>query len=140
MDLAAQNDQPLKGFGLFGLVKETGVDDEGLIEFYSKSFPFPLYRDDGLVFYNNFFGQSKISLSSYNPLTLYRGYKKMTARLNEKGLEGNLKGEGMVQGGIIVFGKNGEAQYAYKEETGSPLPVDDILAALEAIRNGKNEL
>jgi hypothetical protein len=140
MDLAAQKDKPLKGFGLFGLVKETGVDDEGLTDFYSKSYTYPLYRDEGLIFYNDFFNGSKISLSSFNPFKLYSGYKKMTARLSEKGLEGNLKGEGMVQGGIIIFGKDGNAKFTYREETGSPLPVDDILAAIEAVKSGKGEL
>ena len=28
-ELAARDDKPLDGFGLFGLVKEVGVDDEG---------------------------------------------------------------------------------------------------------------
>ena len=64
----------------------------------------------------------------------------MTARLAEKGLEGNLKGEGMVQGGIIIFDKDGKAQYAYKEETGSPLPIDDILVAVGAVKSAKSEL
>ncbi len=64
----------------------------------------------------------------------------MSSRLKEKGLEGNLKGEGLVQGGIIIFGKDGEAKYAYREETGSPLPVDEILSALDAVRYGKSEL
>lgn len=64
----------------------------------------------------------------------------MTARLNEKGLEGNLKGEGLVQGGVIVFGKDGEAKFAYREETGSPMPIDELLAAVEAVRSGKDEL
>ena len=123
------------GFGVFGLVKETGVDDEGLAEFYSKSFNFPLYRDETLLFYNEFFNGKKLSLETFNPFKLYRGYKKMTARLAEKGLEGNLKGEGMVQGGIIIFDKDGKAQYAYKEETGSPLPIDDILVAVEAVKS-----
>lgn len=139
-ELAAKQGDSLDGFGLFGVIKETGVDDEGLAEFYSKSFSYPLYRDEGLIFYNDFFGGSKIGLSSYNPFQLYRGYKNMTARLNEKGLDGNLKGEGMVQGGIIIFDKNGLAKYAYREETGSPLPVDDIRAALDAVKNEKNEL
>lgn len=138
-ELAAKGTQPLEGFGLFGLVKETGVDDEGLVDFYEK-FPFPLYRDEGLVFYKDFFGDSKLGFSTFNPFALYRGYKNMMGRLNEKGLEGNMKGEGMVQGGIIVFGKDGEVKYAYREETGSPLPENDLLAALEAVRDERSEL
>ena len=140
MDLAARKDEPLNGFGLFGVVKETGVDDEGLVDFHTKSFPKPLYRDDGLTFYNDFFNGRKIGLSTFNPFKLYSGYKKMTARLSEKGLEGNLKGEGMVQGGIIIFGNDGKAKFAYEEETGSPLPIDDIVNAIEAVKSRKSEL
>jgi len=140
MNFAAEEGKPLKGFGLFGLVKETGVDDEGLVEFYTNSFPFPLYRDEGLVFYNHFFNGRRLGLSTLNPLRLYRGYKEMTARLNKKGLEGNLKGEGILQGGIIIFGKDGAPKFAYEEETGTALPMDEIKSALEAVISGESEL
>jgi len=36
-DLAAREDKPLEGFGLFGVVKEVGVDDEGMY-FYTVIF------------------------------------------------------------------------------------------------------
>lgn len=130
----------MDGFGVFGVVKETGVDDEGLADFYSKFFSFPLYRDENLTFYNDFFGKSKVALQTYNPLKLYRGYKRMTSRLSDKGLEGNYKGEGLIQGGIIIFDRAGKARYAYLEETGTPLPMDDIIVALDVVRNEKNEL
>jgi len=132
-------DKPLEGFGLFGTVKETGVDDEGLADFYSGAFTFPLYKDDGMVMYDEFFGKTKLSLTTWNPLRLYKGYKNMTARLNDKGLEGNLVGEGLVQGGIVVFGKDGQAKYAYREDTGKEVPVDELLAAVNAAK-GNNEL
>jgi len=139
-DLVTDKTRPLDGFELFGLVKETGVDDQGLTEFYKDSFNFPLYKDEALVFYNEFYGMRKLKLTTWNPLRLYRGYKDMSKRLKEKTLEGNLVGEGLVQGGIIIFGKDGKPKYAYEEETGSEIPVDDIVAALNAVKSGKDEL
>ena len=135
-DLATKDEQNadlMKGFEMFGVVKEIGVDDDGLTEFYKNSFPFPLYKDDGLVFYNEFYGMRKLKLTTWNPLRLYKGFKEMNARLKEKNLEGNLTGEGLVQGGIIIFGKDGKAKYAYEEETGKEVPMDDIVAALKAV-------
>jgi len=129
------NPNPLDGFGLFGIVKETGVDDEGLAEFYWESYPYTLYKDEEMVFYNDFFGGRKLGLSTWNPFSLYSGYKKMTKRLEEKNLSGNLKGEGLLQGGIIIFGKDGKPAYAYQEETGSDIPVDEFLSAISAVKN-----
>lgn len=139
MDLAAQEDKPLDGFGIFGTIKETAVDDDGLVEFYEKSFTFPLYKDENLTFYE-FFGKKKLGLTSYNPLRLYRGYMRMMKRVNEKGLSGNLVGEGMIQGGIIVFDKNGQAKFAYEEETGKEAPIEDILLAVKAVKEERDEL
>lgn len=130
---------PLDGFNLFGIVKETGVDDAGLAEFHSKYYPYDLYRDDDLIFYNNFFGQRKFGLSSLslNPIKIYRGVRTLSTRMKAKSIDGNLIGEGSVKGGVILFDKRGKVKYAYQEETGTELPVDDIGAAAIAIKEGK---
>lgn len=118
-------------FKLFGTVKEVGVDDEGLAEFHNDHFDFPIYKDDDLVLYNDFFGKRSIKLTTYNPMKLYRGYKDMNKRLKEKNLDGNLKGEGMIQGGLILFDKSGVAKFAYEEVIGTPINIDDVVAALK---------
>ena len=65
----------------------------------------------------------------------------MNSRLKEKSIEGNLVGEGMIQGGILVFDKEGKIQYAYEEAIGDELDVDDIVAAIKAVRGeGSDEL
>jgi hypothetical protein len=134
LNLAAKNDSPLNGFNLFGIIKETGVDDEGLLEFHSQHYPKPLYRDEDLVFYKEFLGDRKFGLRTFNPLRLYRGYKNMKGRLTEKGLEGNMIGEGLKLGGVVLFGKDGTPKYAYQEVSGMEMPVDDIAAAANAIK------
>ena len=59
--------------------------------------------------------------------------KAIGRRLKSKNLEGNMVGEGLTLGGIIVFGSDGEPKYAYPEVTGSELEIDDILAALKDV-------
>eukprot|EP00970_Alexandrium_tamarense_P005238 scaffold847_cov199-Alexandrium_tamarense.AAC.7 len=131
----ATTSELMKEFKLFGTVKEIGVDDEGLKEFYNEHFTYPLFKDDGLVFYNEFFGKRKIKLTTYNPIKLYKGYKDMTQRLKEKKLDGNYAGEGLIQGGIVIFDKEGKVRYAYEEEIGKEIEMESIVDALKAIQN-----
>jgi hypothetical protein len=131
--LAANNND---NFGFWGIVKETGVDDEGLLEFYKSYYTFPLYRDETLSSYS-FFGNKKLSLPSYNPWKLWKGYKKLSKRLKSKPeLEGNLKGEGMVKGGILILDKDGVVQFALEEPTGEELDLDMIQSAMDVVSKG----
>jgi len=131
-ELAARNGHD---FGFWGIVKETGVDDEGLSDFYNKYYNFPLYRDVELVSYAAF-GNKKITENmTWNPFKLYRGYKELTKRLKDKkDLEGNLVGEGMIKGGVFVLNPDGEVVYAYEENTGDPIVLEDIQAAMDSMR------
>jgi len=142
-ELAASDPKTLSNFGMFGVVKETGVDDEGSRDFYEDYFPYPLYRDENLDFYRAF-GDGKITdhLSwgtLLNPYKLYKGMNEIRKRTKRKNIVGNLKGEGLKTGGIIVFGSDGEPKYAYPELTGNPLKTDDILAALRALSDSTSE-
>jgi len=117
----------------WGVVKETGVDDRGLLDFHNDHYPFPLYRDETLATYAAL-GTRKLKLTTWNPIRLYKGYRAMTKRLKaKKNLTGNLVGEGMVQGGIFLFDKEGTLRYAYEEETGSEFEMQDIEAAMQKI-------
>jgi hypothetical protein len=60
--------------------------------------------------------------------------REVFKRLKVKKISGNLKGEGLIQGGIIIFDKHGNARYAYREETGSEVPIDDIISAVKMVR------
>lgn len=112
-------------------------DDEGLRVFQKDHFAYPIYRDENLDFYRAF-GDKKVSedislWSLLNPFKIYRSLKDTGKRMKEKGLEGNLVGDGLKKGGIIVFGSDGEPKYAYPEITGSALETDDIVAALKDV-------
>ena len=59
-----------------------------------------------------------MKFTSWNPFKIFRGFREMLKRIKKKNISGNMKGEGLVQGGIIIFDANGKARYAYREETG----------------------
>ena len=54
-------------------------------------------------------------MKTWNPIKLFRSFRKLSKRLKQKNISGNMKGDGIVQGGIIIFDKNGKARYAYRE-------------------------
>jgi AhpC/TSA antioxidant enzyme len=122
---------------LWGTVKEVHVDDEGLLEFHREYFTFPLYHDVEQTLYNVALGRRTIlSLPTWNPWRLYRGFADLRQRLASKPqLAGNLKGEGMIQGGFLLFDAQGHLRYALLEEIGNPLNLDDIRAAMDTIMN-----
>lgn len=123
----------MDGFGIFGIVKEVGVDDEGLAEFESTFFPYPLYRDESQMFYNAL-GLRKMSVKSWNPFKIFRGLREVYKRLTKKNISGNMKGEGLIQGGIIIFDRTGKARFAYREETGFEVPINDIISAARVVK------
>lgn len=135
--LFQQSDQPLHGFGLFGVLKETKVDDNGISDFQSIYFPHSLYYDQYRTFYQAL-GNRTISIPWKNPIKLVRGIfqiRRLGKRLKSKGIEGNFIGEGLFQGGMIIFNKDGMPVYAYEEQTGLELPIDDIVEAVKAVRD-----
>lgn len=131
--LFTREDKPLAGFGLFGFIKETGVDNQGIIDFQSKYFPHPIYKDQSLALYKALGNRSMLS-GLWNPLSFVNMLMSSKSRVENKGIVGNLIGEGLVQGGVIVFGQDGKPKYAYQEQTGNEMPVEDILAAVNAVK------
>jgi hypothetical protein len=132
-ELAANENKPLEGFGLFGVIKETGVDDVGLAEF-SEFFPYPLYRDEKIAFYKAL-GDHKLSLLGMlgSTFSLFSSHR----RIKDKAITGNMTGEGIRKGGVIIFDKKGAPQYAYEEDFPNEVPLEDILAASNAVKQNK---
>ena len=123
----------MNGFGMWGVVKETGIDDEGLAEFATTYFNgYPIYRDKSYSFYQALGDHKAFEIPTL--WTIFTNFLGAFLRVGEKDIVWNLKGEGIVKGGIIIFDRNGNPKYAYEEETGVDVPVLDIVSALEAIK------
>lgn len=127
---------------LIGIIKEVApcsgakTDEElGVGEFQSKYFDYPLYIDEELGFYKYLGSRSLLKdvTFSWNPFTLYNSFKEVGARTSSKKVEGNYKGEGLTLGGILVYSPTKGVVFEYKEVTGSPIPKEEIEAAIKAL-------
>lgn len=156
-----------EGFNLLSIVKETGVDDEGLNEFATEYFPHPTYRDQSLVFYNAL-GSGKLSIG-FNPFAMIQLIRDSMKRIKELGVKnyntkgmccghmsswarscciGNILfvsaisaylGEGFLQGGWILFDREGNPKAAFQENAKKRVPIDDILKEVQSMRSSNTE-
>lgn len=105
----------------------------GVGEFQSKYFlNNPVYMDKDKVFYSILGNKSLLSqkLSTWNPWKLYSGFSELTSRVKAKGIEGNLVGEGLLQGGVVIVSPTHGIVFLHNEQTGSELPFGEIGEAL----------
>ena len=123
-----------EGFHFRSIVKETGIDDEGLNEFGTEYFPYPTYKDQDLTFYNAL-GSGKVSFG-FNPFAWFKRWGNLKA-LNVKSY--NMKGEAYIQGGWIIFDTNGIPQAAFQENAKKRVPIDDILKEVQSMQSGNKE-
>lgn len=108
-------------------------------DFYKEYYPYPIYKDLDLKFYEAFGNGSITAHMTFNPFRAFTGYRRMKERLQEKKLEGNYKGEGLKTGGLIIFDKDGSPKYMVPEVTGTPWNEEELLAALESVRKGPSD-
>lgn len=114
---------------LFGIIKEVDVDPQGVIDFQTKYFNLnELYLDQGKGFYKALGSKSLLSqpLHSWNPITLYKDFKKLMGRMKEKNIEGNMIGEGTIKGGLYVISPTKGLVYTHDESTGTQMPYAEI--------------
>lgn len=56
----------------------------------------------------------------------------------KKGIDGNITGEGFINGGVYVIRQDGKAAYAYPEERmGDWVPVDEVVEGVKAAARGE---
>ena len=110
------------------------MDDGGLTEFYQDYFAHQdLYLDDTMATYQAL-GLRKIQITTWNPFKWIRAYRTLRKRLKQaNNLKGNMKGEGLVQGGLILLDAEGRVRYARVEETGMPLDMEELQGVVDAL-------
>lgn len=132
-----------RGAKLVGIIKEVApvgkvkTDAElGVGEFQKKYFNNnPVFIDEEKLFYSFLGNKSLLSqpLHSWNPFTLYSDFKKLNERTKSKGVEGNLAGEGLLKGGLLIITPQSGLVYRHEEVTGSCMPYDEIKDAFDRI-------
>lgn len=122
---------PAQSVGAFACIKEVEEDTEGLLSLYQNHFHFPFYRDTTLTVFKT------LGIRKINIFTGLRRYYSAMARLERKGLSSKRVGKvgEMALGGVMIFDRKGRLQYAYKEEIGLELPLDEIRMAIKGIMN-----
>lgn len=105
-------------------------DQKGLHVFHKYYFPYPTYQDVDLNVYEGL-GNRKIGLKNML-YSLPKGY----ARTSKKKIRLNMKGWfDTIQGGVLIFDCQGELRYCYREQYADELQIQDIQAAIQAVRS-----
>mmetsp|Transcript_100510 Transcript_100510/g.181395 ORF Transcript_100510/g.181395 Transcript_100510/m.181395 type:complete len:163 (-) Transcript_100510:34-522(-) len=121
------------GVRLVAIVKEN-IEEE-ISEFREQFWPeADLFVDENKVFYKGLFGGQ---LAKTNILELMVKVVCCNKTLSDNnstakagGYKGNLKGEGLIRGGLYVIDKGGRVEFAFTEdEMGDHASVEDVLFA-----------
>lgn len=115
---------------LIGVIKQTGVDDAALMEFYTDYFNFPLYKDEKWDLFINTCGDRKISL--WRLITLSPRLEFRYAKKNIRNIP--FGGDIFTQGGVLIFDKQGKLRFVYYETYGKDLDLEAIGWAIEEAR------
>uniref|UniRef100_A0A7R9UBL2 Peroxiredoxin-like 2A n=1 Tax=Pinguiococcus pyrenoidosus TaxID=172671 RepID=A0A7R9UBL2_9STRA len=118
---------------LIGLFKEAKYGGEDIRDF-APYFPGgELFLDDENEFYAAL-GNQKLSFKTWNPFTIISGIMDMSRRMKDRGIDGNMRGEGLTLGGIFVIGPGDQGvRYLRREDTGTPPEKEPILEAVQSL-------
>jgi len=102
---------------------------KGTKEFQDKYFCGPMYLDMEKSFYK-YFGNKNIlsSLGLLNPFA----YGAVGDALKSAGIEGNLVGDGITKGGVLVIDPDGTVLYKFDEDPPNGVPAAPLSKIVEA--------
>eukprot|EP00746_Dinoflagellata_sp_MGD_P081112 gnl/MRDRNA2_/MRDRNA2_32297_c0_seq1.p2 gnl/MRDRNA2_/MRDRNA2_32297_c0~~gnl/MRDRNA2_/MRDRNA2_32297_c0_seq1.p2 ORF type:complete len:119 (+),score=19.71 gnl/MRDRNA2_/MRDRNA2_32297_c0_seq1:533-889(+) len=112
----------------------------GVAEFQQKYFCGELYQDKERTFYEYFgnkpiFTLGMLGSALLNPFKVSSELTEMGERMKAKGVEGNMVGDGLTKGGVVVIDKNGTPLYTFYEDSGKGIPSDSLSKIVEAARS-----
>lgn len=124
--------------------KDAKTDDElGVAEFQNRYFKgFPTYMDSEKKVFRLVSGGKLKSFSLWQVLGQLSffgigdmlGFSAIGKRWKKAGIDTwNLKGEGLIKGGLMIFDKDGKLAYRKEEEEGVDLPYEEIIAAAKKL-------
>lgn len=133
---------------VFCVVKETEAPEEdqvpedkmlGIAEFEDEYFCGPIWHDEERVFWQALgnkpiFTFGSLGRALINPLKARREMKEMGARFKSKGVEGNMVGDGLAKGGILVITPDNEVRHVFYEDPGKGVPEFEIDAIVSAAK------
>jgi hypothetical protein len=114
---------------LVGAIKETGVDNAALFDFYETYFRFPIYKDSKWDIYHAMGGR-KISI--WKMLTMNSTLFKRWKQKNIVNIP--FGGDIWTQGGVLIFDKHGELRYCCYENFGDEYDMDELRNAIQEAR------
>ena len=62
---------------------------------------------------------------------MWEGFKSIGERIKSKKLDGNMRGEGLVLGGIFVVSPSKKSVVVFPESTGKEIPSEEIISAVK---------
>lgn len=109
-----------------------GLEELGVEEFVEKKFwSGELYIDQKKEAFNAL-GFKRISLLSLPGMLISRIARRQNAKAKERGVGGDLKGDGFQNGGLVVVEKGGKVLYSFvQENVADHAENEDILKALK---------
>ena len=111
----------------------------GIAEFQDKYFCGPLYHDPERVFWKALgskpiFTFGTLGRALLNPLKARREMKAMGERFKDKGVEGNMVGDGLAKGGILVIAPDDGVRHVFEEDPGKGVPEAEVAAIVSAAK------
>jgi AhpC/TSA antioxidant enzyme len=124
-----QLDQLERDVSFVGAIKETGVNDQALLDFYQQYFRFPIVLDKKWEIFKAMGGRQ---IGLWPALT---SYIRLQRRYKSQGIPNVQGGDIWTQGGVLVFDKDGNLRHTYYDTYGELLDVNVLRAAIREARS-----